>query len=196
MQAKTVRTKKKDGRGRPPRASEAANLRLEIRLSGDELKTLAAAAATEGLPVSTWVRDLALSTARRADLSTPPPAKIPTNVIVQGRQGAAPLLTSKSKTDNAKMGAEIAAMLLARVVPRTERAVLLEVLRPRLPWTRFLPESALEEFAREFAETLEACVSIGNMNRVAEIIVDWKEKAEAYADPALAADLRHPLRKR
>ena len=71
--------------------------------------------------------------------------------------------------------------------------MLVEALRPRLPWARFLPPPALEEFAGEFAETLEACASIGNMNRIAEVLADWKATAEIYADPALASDLQRPL---
>jgi len=69
---------------------------------------------------------------------------------------------------------------------------LAEALRPLLPWTRFLAPPALEEFCREFAEILQSCASIGKMNRVAEVIADWKATAEAYADPAVASDLQRP----
>jgi len=62
-----------------------------------------------------------------------------------------------------------------------------------LPWIRFLPASAVEEFTRELGETLEACPTIGNMDRIAEVLAGWKATAEIYADPALANDLRRPL---
>jgi hypothetical protein len=114
-------------------------------------------------------------------------------VILKRRDGAALLLGLESRADDAQVGTEIAALVLAKVIPRMERALLAEALQPRLPWTRFLPVPALEEFGREFAETLEACASIGNMNRIAELLVDWKATAQAYADPALASDLRRPL---
>ena len=99
----------------------------------------------------------------------------------------------ESEAEASNLGTEIAALVLAKVLPRMDVALLAEAVRPRLPWTRFLPLPALEEFGREFAETLEACASIGNMNRIAEVLADWKATAEAYADPALAAELRRPL---
>jgi len=64
-QGKSVRTKKKRGRGRPARSSQPADLRLEVRVSADELKTLAEAAGAVALPVSTWVRDRSLEAAQR-----------------------------------------------------------------------------------------------------------------------------------
>ena len=114
-------------------------------------------------------------------------------VILRRRDGPALRLGLESKAEDEKVGTEIAALVLAKLMPRMQRSLLVEALRPRLPWTRFLPPPALEEFGREFAETLEACASIGNMNRIAEVLADWKRTAETYADPALASDLRRPL---
>jgi len=114
-------------------------------------------------------------------------------VILRRRDGAALRLALESKAEDAQVGTEIAALVLAKLMPRMERSLLTEALGPRLPWTRFLPAPALEEFCREFAETLEACASIGNMNRIAEVLADWKATAEIYADPELASDLQRPL---
>lgn len=114
-------------------------------------------------------------------------------VILRRRDGGALRLALESEAQAAEVGTEIAALVLAKALPGMDLTFLAEVLRPRLPWTRFLPAPALEEFAREFAETLEACASIGNMNRISEVLSDWKATAEIYADPALASDLRRPL---
>jgi hypothetical protein len=48
-------------------------------------------------------------------------------------------------------------------------------------------------FIREFAETLEACASVGKMDRLGELVDDWKATAAVHADPALAAKLKQPL---
>jgi hypothetical protein len=114
-------------------------------------------------------------------------------VILRRRDGAALRLGLESEAEASQVGTEIAALVLAKVLPRMDPALLAEALRPRLPWSRFLPAPALEEFGREFADTLEACASIGNMNRIAEVLADWKVTAEIYADPLLASDLRRPL---
>ena len=114
-------------------------------------------------------------------------------VILRRRDGAALRLGLESKAEDAQVGTEIAALVLAKLLPRMDSKLLAEALLPRLPWTRFLPPTALDEFAREFAETLEACASIGNMNRIAEVITDWKATAAIYADPALASDLQRSL---
>lgn len=66
MQGKSVRTKTKRGRGRPPRTEAKAAERLEVRVTADELQELSTAADEAGLPVSSWVRDLALRAARRS----------------------------------------------------------------------------------------------------------------------------------
>ena len=114
-------------------------------------------------------------------------------VILRRRDGAALRLGLESEAEASQLGTEIAGLLLAKILPRLEPALLAEALRPRLPWTRFLPAPTLEDFGREFADTLEACASVGNMNRIAEVLADWKATAEIYADPSLASDLRRPL---
>jgi hypothetical protein len=114
-------------------------------------------------------------------------------VILRRRDGAALRLTLESDAAMAQTGTELAAYVLGMMVPKMGADLLSRTLAPRLPWTRFLPAAELATFAREFAETLEACASIGNMNRVGELLRDWKATAEIHADPALAAELKRPL---
>ena len=83
--------------------------------------------------------------------------------------------------------------MLAKLLPRMDGELLAEAPRPRLPWTRFLPPTALDEFARELAETLEACASIGSMNRIAEVVTAWKATAAIYADLGLDSERQRPL---
>jgi hypothetical protein len=114
-------------------------------------------------------------------------------VILRRRDGAALRLTLEADAATAQTGTELAAHVLAKMLPKMGDDLLSTALKPRLPWTRFLPAPELATFAREFAETLEACASIGNMNRVGELLHDWKVTAEIYADPALAAELKRSL---
>lgn len=55
----------KMGRPKLPK-SEKKSDRVEIRLSVDERAAFEAAAGKAGLPLSEWLRDLALKAARRA----------------------------------------------------------------------------------------------------------------------------------
>lgn len=58
-----------------------------------------------------------------------------------------------------------------------------------LPWVAFLPEQDREAFATEAADTLRACTSIGRYTAFADLIEDWRNTAEVWSDPTLAASL-------
>jgi len=62
-------------------------------------------------------------------------------------------------------------------------------LAAALPWVAFLPERDREAFAAEAADTLRACASIGRFSAFADLIEDWRNTAEVWSDPALAASL-------
>lgn len=51
--------------GRPPRGSEAADVRVLVRLTTKEHASLEAAAKRAGKPLATFVREAALSTAEK-----------------------------------------------------------------------------------------------------------------------------------
>jgi hypothetical protein len=117
------------------------------------------------------------------------------DVILRRRDGEPLRLTLKSRGEAANLGTEIAARILAGALPALDSIdrVIGDALGERLPWVRLLPPDAREAFLREFAETLEACASVGNMSRLAEVLGDWKATAAIHADPVLAADLKRPL---
>ncbi|MFJ2617993.1 hypothetical protein [Glutamicibacter sp. NPDC087344] len=58
-----------------------------------------------------------------------------------------------------------------------------------LPWTVLLPERDREQFVVESAKTLQACASIGRYTAFADLIEEWRNTAEVWADPTLAAEL-------
>lgn len=57
------------------------------------------------------------------------------------------------------------------------------------PWAAFLPPRDQETFATEAADTLRACASIGRFTAFADLIADWRNTAEVWSDPGLAASL-------
>lgn len=62
-------------------------------------------------------------------------------------------------------------------------------LAAALPWVAFLPDADREAFATEAADTLRACASIGRFTAFADLIEDWRNTAEVWSDPNLAAAL-------
>jgi len=68
VQGKNGSTKRKVGR--PPIGAENLQERLQIRIAPEELQTVTAAAATDGQPVSKWVRDVAVIVAKRGGLKS------------------------------------------------------------------------------------------------------------------------------
>jgi hypothetical protein len=116
--------------------------------------------------------------------------------VVLSRRGKAPIrisLETRNTSDLTGLGlaADVLAAALAAVPEVPAR--LSVILAQRFPWSRFLPEPERERFAREFVETMQACVAIGKSARLDELVRSWKSTAEIYADPVLAADLKRPL---
>ncbi len=64
-----------------------------------------------------------------------------------------------------------------------------DALASTLPWVAFLPDADREAFAKESADTLRACASIGRYTAFSELIEDWRNTAEIWSDSALAASL-------
>ncbi|MEU9832814.1 hypothetical protein AB0D67_14920 [Streptosporangium sp. NPDC048047] len=70
--------------------------------------------------------------------------------------------------------------------------ILRRVLPDVLPWTRFLPAPAVEEFLASLSETAPAAASLGNLAPVTQLLVEWRHTAEIHADPRLLAALTAP----
>ena len=68
-----------------------------------------------------------------------------------------------------------------------------DALASTLPWMAFLPENDRAEFAREAADTLRACASVGRYTAFATLIEDWRATAEVWSDPDLARSLAAPI---
>lgn len=83
----------------------------------------------------------------------------------------------------------ISAALVALVHDETLVDRFAVALAAALPWVAFLPEADREAFAIEAADTLRACASIGRFTAFADLIEDWRNTAEVWSDPALAASL-------
>jgi hypothetical protein len=115
-------------------------------------------------------------------------------VVLRRRDGESLRLSLSSTSESANEGAELVARLLADALgaPEIERR-LVEAIEPKLPWIRLLPPPGRAAFLREFAETLEACASVGNTSALAELVLAWKATAALHGHPELAADLKRPL---
>jgi Family of unknown function (DUF6247) len=61
-----------------------------------------------------------------------------------------------------------------------------------LPWIRFLPDAAVDEFAAEFAATVHAAAAMNSLAPVSQLLAEWRHTAEVYADPELLAILTRP----
>lgn len=83
----------------------------------------------------------------------------------------------------------LAAVLVELVHDETLVDRFAAALSAALPWVRFLPTQDREEFAIEAVTTLRACASIGRFTAFAGLIEDWRNTAEIWSDPALAASL-------
>ncbi|GAB96066.1 hypothetical protein BJY21_003590 [Kineosphaera limosa] len=62
-------------------------------------------------------------------------------------------------------------------------------LLDELPWVGFLPEVDRASFVTEAAEALRACASVGRFTALVVLIEDWRNTADVWSDPELAANL-------
>lgn len=83
----------------------------------------------------------------------------------------------------------VSATLVALVRDESMVHRFADALASTLPWVAFLPSADRETFARESANTLRACASIGRYAAFSELIEDWRNTAEIRSDCALAASL-------
>jgi len=123
--------------------------------------------------------------------------KVDKHDVVLKRTGGKPSirLSLESRVTASSAGSELAAHLLADAMTALPEIPdkLVPLLEHRFPWVRLLPADDRLAFAREFVETLQACVSVGSAAPLDQMIGDWKATATAYADPTLVARLKRPL---
>lgn len=66
-------------------------------------------------------------------------------------------------------------------------------LAQTLPWVELLPEQDREEFVKEVTKTLRACASVGRFTAFNDLVDDWQNTAETWADPSLASALSQDI---
>jgi len=106
-------------------------------------------------------------------------------------------LTLERRAAATSGGGEEAASLLAATVASSPDAIsaLTRAMIERHPWARLLPEEEQRAFAREFVDTLSACVALDkvDLGKLDEVVYSWRSTAEIYAEPGLADELCRPL---
>jgi hypothetical protein len=87
---------------------------------------------------------------------------------------------------------DVAIRLLRAIMssPVMRSTHLLDVLPQVFPWTRFLPADDRVEFARELIDVMSASADIDSPTPVLQVITEWRNTAQVYADPELLEILR------
>lgn len=112
--------------------------------------------------------------------------------IVLHQRGGHPtwVLVTETRAQAQQEAAEYATLALDVVVhDEAALARFVDRLGASLPWMLFLPEGDRETFATEATETLRACASIGKYTAFTNLLDDWRNTAEIWSDPSLAASL-------
>ncbi|MGH8929573.1 MAG: hypothetical protein ACRDZO_02755 [Egibacteraceae bacterium] len=91
-------------------------------------------------------------------------------------------------------GTALVAHMLAELVKEgVGRDAISRVLQRSLAWMDFLPSTARDEFLGEFLRTAEAGAQISTYAPLMQLLREWRETAEIYADPELTRELTRPL---
>ncbi len=138
---------------------------------------------TKTLPMSRFIQNYNqhLAEAERTD-----------DVLILRQRAGRPawVLESESRVRAAAEATDfLSAALVALVHDETLMDRFAAALAAALPWVTFLPEADRQAFATEATDTLRACASIGRFTAFADLIEDWRNTAEIWSDPTLAASL-------
>lgn len=113
------------------------------------------------------------------------------------RRGKDPdlMLTTANRYEQEQAIVATAAVLLAELLRDLDAFTgvqLRRVMTATFPWSRFLDDDDLREFAGELAGTIRAAADLDNLAPVTTVITAWKNSAEVYADPELVRVLTQP----
>ena len=84
--------------------------------------------------------------------------------------------------------------LLAAVVEIGDDGLLRGVLNKAWAWTRVLPPDDQVQLAHEAAATAELCESLDTWAPLAELLIEWRATARAWAEHAIPVRIEHPER--
>ncbi|GAA1385643.1 hypothetical protein GCM10009613_18350 [Pseudonocardia kongjuensis] len=114
-------------------------------------------------------------------------------VRVRRRDGAALLLVSEESADAAAIGAVSAARALRNALAHLSAEEGVAVLSEEFSWLDLLPDDERRRFAVDFVRAVSASAELGRWSVLAQVVVEWRATAAAYADPSLVAELTGPL---
>jgi hypothetical protein len=84
-----------------------------------------------------------------------------------------------------------------KILDLPDRLKLVEILGKalieKLPWSRLVTKNQPQTLIREIMAKAEACAAAGNSNALGQLVHEWKQTAEIYADPLLASELKRTL---
>ena len=113
------------------------------------------------------------------------------SVLLRRRDGEDLVLSTKDQWDAERSYLSTATRFMVALMRDDARGrqVAMDLIGEVFPWTHFLPDNEIGEFAAELAETARAADSIGNVEATAALVAAWRHTAEVHADPELAAIL-------
>jgi hypothetical protein len=102
------------------------------------------------------------------------------------------VLTTAGRAEQDEQVVDVAVRLLRAIVsdPVMRSTHLLDVLPQVFPWVRFLPADDKTEFVRELIEVMSAGGELGSPAPTLQVIAEWRNTAQIYADPELLDALR------
>ncbi len=102
------------------------------------------------------------------------------------------VLTTASRSAQDDQLVEVATRLLRAIMsdPVVRSSHLLDLLPQVFPWLRFLPAGDRIEFVRELIAVWDASHDVDSPAPVLQLITEWRNTAQVYADPELLKVLR------
>jgi hypothetical protein len=102
------------------------------------------------------------------------------------------ILTTAARATQDREIVDVAIRLLRAIMsnPVMRSTHLLDVLPQVFPWVRFLPADDRVEFVREVIDVMSASVEVDSPTPVLQVIMEWRNTAQVYADPELLEILR------
>lgn len=102
------------------------------------------------------------------------------------------VLTTAGRAEQDEQVVDVAVRLLRAIMtdPVMRSTHLLDVLPQVFPWVRFLPADDKTEFVRELIEVMGAGGELGSPAPTLQVITEWRNTAQIYADPELLDALR------